>query len=451
MAIPLLSASHRAAAETPAASVSPPPQTWVDQVKHPVSWCSWGADERIRWEYIPNLFLTEADPPGHNFSVIRIRSRAWASISPTDAFSLNGRLTYEPRYYFEPQSRDGWDGGEGLVDNLNAKLKFPKSGLTLTVGRQDIIFGNGWLILEGTPLDGSRTIYFDAARATMEMKDLHTTLDAVLLYDAAKNNGWLPPIDADEVKPQIEQDETGAILYATNKSIKGTQLDGYFIYKHGNRVLANGYDADIYAPGLRVIHEFDPHWLARAEGVYELGNKNGEDLSAWGVNSRLTYRVGDPAKNEAWLGYEALSGDDPDSSTNEQFDPLWARWPQWSELYIYTYAVETRIAEVTNLQRINLGWQCEPNKKLYLSANYHALFAMENSRAGSAGFSGSGKFRGHLFTAMASYKFNRFVSGNVVGEYLLPENYYRDPAGDSVLDSRRDPAAYVRFEMMFTF
>ncbi len=38
--------------------------------------------------------------------------------------------------------------------------------LTATVGRQDIIEGVGWLVMDGTPLDGSRTVYFDAARFT---------------------------------------------------------------------------------------------------------------------------------------------------------------------------------------------------------------------------------------------------------------------------------------------
>jgi hypothetical protein len=435
----------RAADPTPASSSG---GNWVNQIKHPAPWLTLSADERIRQEYLPNIYLTNADPPGQDWDSIRIRTRVGAAVAPSDNFTLNTRVTWEPRYWFEPHSREGWNPCEALIDTLNAQLKLPDAGLTLTVGRQDIILGSAWLVLEGTPLDGSRTIYFDAARATLDLKDCKTTVDGIFIYQSAWNDAWLPPIDADERKPQIEQDEIGAILYVTNKSIENTQLDGYFIYKRADKVLANGDDADIYAPGARIIHSFTPNWTGCLEGVYEFGDKNSDNLCAWGLNSRLTYKFNDDHKNSVWIGYEALSGDDPDTSTNEQFDPLWGRWPQWSEGYVYTYANETRIAETTNLQRINVGWQCEPSKKMTLSANYHALFAFQNNR--TAGFTDDGKFRGHLITGGVTYKFNQYMSGNLWGELLLPGNYYDDSAGRP-FDARRDPAAYLRWEIMFNF
>ena len=41
--------------------------------------------------------------------------------------------------------------------------------LDFKIGRQDLFLGNGWLVGDGTPLDGSRTFYFDAIRATLPL------------------------------------------------------------------------------------------------------------------------------------------------------------------------------------------------------------------------------------------------------------------------------------------
>jgi hypothetical protein len=192
-------------------------------------------------------------------------------------------------------------------------------------------------------------------------------------------------------------------------------------------------------------------------GAYQFGERKNDslfpnsegDLSAWGLNSRLTYLFKDPCNNQLYVGYEYLSGDDPGSSTNEQFDPLWGRWPQWSELYIYTYAVETRIAETTNLHRLNLGWLANPVKNMETSFNYHLLFTAENTKAGVPGFSRSGDLRGHLFTAILMYKFNRFLAGHLWGEYFVPGGYYEEGAGPFV--SREDPELFLRWEFMLTF
>ncbi len=56
---------------------------------------------------------------------------------------------------------------------------------TVTVGRQDIFLGDGWLVGDGTPNDGSFTFFLDAARLTVDLKDQHTTIDAIGLIQYA--------------------------------------------------------------------------------------------------------------------------------------------------------------------------------------------------------------------------------------------------------------------------
>jgi hypothetical protein len=141
------------------------------------------------------------------------------------------------------------------------------------------------------------------------------------------------------------------------------------------------------------------------------------------------------------VGYEYLSGNDPSSSTNGGFDPLWGRWPQWSELMLYNYSKETRIGEWTNQERLNFGWGCNPSKKIELSADYDALFAPANTFAGKPGFSSDGHFRGHYGQLFFKYKFNDHVNGHLWGEFFVPGSYYTS--------AKQDPATFLRAEMIF--
>ena len=47
---------------------------------------------------------------------------------------------------------------EALFDWFNVNMRnLGGLPLTATIGRQDMIFGVGWLVLDASPLDGSRT------------------------------------------------------------------------------------------------------------------------------------------------------------------------------------------------------------------------------------------------------------------------------------------------------
>ncbi len=432
--------------ETPiAVSTQPVPAAkgWVDQVKQPVPWFNWGFDERWRQEYLNNAGLREK-APNRERTYQRYRSRLWGTVSPVKELDINMRLTWESRYWWKPDNLDGFQENNVVFDNLNFKLKQPFGlPVTMTVGRQDIILGDGWLVLDGTPLDGSRTIFFDAIRTTVAMKDINTTADVIYVQNYAKSNKYWPPEDA--IDNVIEQDEKGAILWVANKSIKETEIDGYFIYKHNDAFAANGDDGDLYTPGARVVRTFGEHWLAKGEGALQFGNNKLKEVWAGGAKAELNYLFKDSWNNQLATGYEFLSGDRAGSKgTNEAFNPLWGRWPQWSELMTYVYASETRPAEINNLHRIWYGWQADPTKKLQTQVRYHLLFADRNTFEFSrpADF-GGGCFRGQVVTAVARYKFNRFLSGHLQAEYFKPDGYYSP--------DRDDAALFCRAELVFAF
>lgn len=455
-----------------------------ESIKQAAPWLDVFADARLREVATPNLVLDKED---RHFQ--RFRERVGVTVKPCEWFEFGARLVYEPRHFCQPDSRQAFDRNAAYIDEWTtneaifdqAYVKFKNVGglpITATIGRQDIILGDGWLVLDGTPLDGSRTIFFDAARFTANLESCKTKVDLIYIQQYADSDEWLPPF-CDKDFHNIEQDEKGVILYVSNKSIKDTTVDGYFIYKHDEQVLGAepgdirsgnlapwqaGDNADIYTFGSRIVHEIDEHWQIKGEGAFQFGSKSKavgvnadrttindrEHQLAWAANTRLTYFFRDEKKNEVHVGYEFLSGDErAGDGENGQFDQLWGRWPQWSELYVYTVGLENRPGECTNLHRINVGWSCVPCDKITLAADYNALFTQHNSysnfgRQGPAGyFTDDGSFRGHLLTGKLTYKFNQHISGHLLAELFFPGDFYND--------SRNEVAGFFRYELTFTW
>ena len=330
--------------------------------------------------------------------------------------------------------------------------------LAVKVGRQDLFLGDGWLVGEGTPFDGSWTYYLDSARLTYALKDQQTTIDAIGIIQNAKDDAWLPTINPNHLLV-TEQDENGAILQVANSTIQSANLTGYFIYKNDSKVAANGDNADIYTVGGRLNGQVSDHWKYWAEGAYQFGRKADttikypvetagsseyRGLNSFGFNSKLTYLLKDKLNNQFACSFELLSGDSPDTGTDEMFDVLWGRWPRWSEIGLYSYAAETRIGQQANLIRFGPTWTVNPFKNAEFSASYYALFTMSDVPTREASptlFSNSDNFRGHFASAVLKYKFGKHMNGHLWSEILFPGGYY---AYDTVIP-------FLRAEVMFTF
>ena len=148
---------------------------WAKKVKNLDSWLEWGGDIRFRWTYAPNAFHLDKglDEERH---YQRYRTRLWTKIKPLEDVELNARLMWEFRTWHHPKDRREFDGDEALFDILNVHWKeVADLPLTITAGRQELKYGDGWLIREGTPGDGSRTYFFDALKLSYDIDSLATT------------------------------------------------------------------------------------------------------------------------------------------------------------------------------------------------------------------------------------------------------------------------------------
>ncbi|MGB8369279.1 MAG: alginate export family protein [Limisphaerales bacterium] len=486
-------AAPAAPAVSVAATPAPPPPTtfdeWANEVKNPVGWFSWGGDMRVRNEYFNNALSLGSGPssgpfgPVHEQDYFRYRGRIWASFFPTNDLTVNVRLAAEPREFLRDSTMDtyfdksGWQWRYGIIDTLNVQWKHPLDlPATVTVGRQDINLGDNWLFGDGTPEDGSFTSFLDSARVTVNLKDQHTTIDAIGIVQYGRPDAWLPTIGPSTTQGEnpnayllTDQNEKGAVLYIANKSLPAANLDGFFIYKHDsalNDAPASIFsdNADIFTVGGRVSGLVEEHWNYSAEGAYQFGRKqyqynpNGtgmpipiaadgrfHDIDAFGVNSKISYLFKDELNNQLSLVFEFLSGDNPKTGNDEMFDVLWGRWPQWSEMYnIYSYVNETRVGQTANLIRFGPSWSVDPIKDMNFSLTYNALFADQDVPTQATvptAFTGTGDFRGHYLQSIIKYKFTKHLSGLLLGECLFPGDFY----------TSRQVMDFVRVELMYTF
>lgn len=446
-------AQEKKAESNAAPKLSPPPAAAF----------TFGGDVRLRYEAYDSAQTLNADAPFHIRDYFRLRTRAWVNYNFTPTLSVFGRLAAEPRYWFNNATvaSEGREWKYALVDNLFVKWATSQSvsaPVTLVVGRQDIQLGDQWLVGDGTPVDGSWTTFFDGARATIDVKSIKTKFDVMVFGEQAHPKDDCPMVGRPSTYVVTEQDEVGAILYASNKLLKNIQLDGYFMYKEDHKVSSAGNNGDTNTLGLRIAGTPSDHWQYTAEGAYQWGHRDlpvrypmtimGEcDVAAYGGIAKLTYIFKDKLSNQVTLLGEYLSGDDPKSiGKDEMFDVLWGRYPRVGETWAVAFSAESggRPSQYQNLGRLGATWTISPIKDGSIATSYFAMFAPEKTptRTSNASlYSRDSNFRGHMFQVIAKQKFTKSISGLLFAEASLLGDYY----------THKDTITFVRAEVMYTF
>jgi hypothetical protein len=140
----------------------------------------YGGAERMRYEYWGN-WLDMDNCQLDTRSFFRFKTSLWGQMDVDQDFTLYAKLTNEFKAYTyfggatssapdKTADKKGYrfDINEVVFDNLYADMKgFMGLPVDLRLGRQDFLgtYGEGFLIMDGTPQDGSRTFYFNAAKA----------------------------------------------------------------------------------------------------------------------------------------------------------------------------------------------------------------------------------------------------------------------------------------------
>jgi len=409
-----------------------------------------GADLRVRQEVLGNMpERNKTFMPDQNY--IRYRPRVWGQVK-NDDFKLYMRVTDEMRSYTEPNVPNYRWPDEAFLDNLYLDLYNLFGGLVdIRAGRQDFYgangptYGAGRVLLDGTPNDGSRTVYMDAIKATVKF-DEKNSLDLLAIYNSPNNQlnlGHSYPYQDDErpLTGGINETEWGGGLYYRSKEIAEVPFELYYLYKRETKskttrtsggtsasYVADGRDTHTW--GARVMPKISDTVSAEVEGAVQAGQKDsGAATSGYMGYAGLTYKplVDFTAKPYLTGACYYLSGDkDQGAGSNDSaWDPLWARWPQFSELYVYNTIYGIGYWSNLIYPHVDAGVDLGPGHKV--SSSLGPMYtAVEDGLGG-----GDGNLRGWL--GMIRYDFplakNIFgkrgeLFGHVTAEVLDPGDYY---------------------------
>ena len=444
----------------------------------------WGVDERIREEYFDNIPI-KTDPPGvtrgGDNDYFRFRTRAWSEYDPVENATLRLRIVNEFREWDRPEKSPTVQRSsyafpdETVFDAISVEIRdLLNDKLDLKVGRQDLVYGSGKVILEGTPKDGSRTIYFNAAKATWNgIKD--TTIDLIGIYDPWKDDLAIDTADRDLTgltSNNDKMDESGVVVYLKNKSAATFPFELYGIFKResawsqpakkdslGSYIQpayawqsldategrVDNPELDLGTTGFRLLPEFAERLKGNLEVAYQFGSRGSTDVNSYGIDASLTYAVPtlQEMKPSVDYGVYYLSGDDPKTDKDEGWNPLWARYPQYSELYVYAWDADGA-GRWSNLSMPHAGVSLSPVKWLKTSVMVAYLFAPEKDGPGD------GDERGFLCTLKNEFTVGENLlshkdklAGHLLVEVLEPGNYYDT--------QKSDTAVFARWELVYSF
>ena len=381
---------------------------------------------------------------------LRVRERVWGKLELAPDTYFQARLANRWQEYSSRQQTNNNAGRTGyqfpdevVVDNLYFNWgHIADSQWSLTLGRQDIILGNGMVLLDGTPQDANRTIYFDGAVVTWEPTE-RDTVKFLALYDTYKDTiGTI-----NDRNRRLRRGDTGVLgSYYTHKFHKALNVDLYYLYvnindpdlpQDPNRDRMN---AAMSVPGLRVFGT--PHALfdysaevAKEMGECTNGTYAGAKMDGWMSDLRLGFKTceGTPLSPKLNLEYTYLSGDNTTSTKEfEGWHPVYAEYPIWREELI----PNLNRGNWTNLHQPRAEVQLQLAKDVKLTTAYAVMLADYKS-----GSTGQGSHIGDIASLFIDYKVNKHLAFSVQAAEFYPGDFYSDGHNTE----------WLRFETTVTF
>jgi len=413
-----------------------------------------------------DVFAQNPNPNTNSFKIFfrnRFRIEAWDNAvnlndSANDAFSYTrnkisfgfkwnpainieilAKLTNEFKIFLSPKDRP-FNSQELVFDQLYFKWKNPRGiPMTLTVGRQDILIAEDFITGDATPLDGSRTFYFNAVRMDYQLKKDH--LFTFIINHEDSTDKILPVLHSQK-QSIVEQPETGIFLYYSGK-IRTLNLDLYYVRKNIEETRKIPIASGINAIGSRIKVPLIKDFAFVAEGNMQNGSYGSNDRLAFGGLFHFDYSVRNriPYIKMFTLGGFYLTGDDPATARREAWDPLFGRWPKWSESYLYTLTRESSLAYWSNMNSIYTTITFDFNS--YNVNGYFTYYHLGADNTVPSLFpGGTGKTRGDLLVYRMNYKANKYLNGVLIWEYFKPGNFYFKGASSY---------HWLRFELTFIY
>lgn len=292
-----------------------------------------GGQVRLRGYNFQNFWDFNSKTDGDNWSVFRLKSDIHVKADLGD--NITGFIQFTNQQYGSGVA----DAGENVSDNVFAEnayidiKKFFDLPVSLRLGRQNLMYGTGFVLFDGQSQYASTSIYFDGVKLTWDITD-KTKLDLIYVKDQEGNRG-----NADN------DDITLSGAYLTGHCpVIGGQQELYVLNRadQGFVSAAGGTGKNIWMYGLRLSDKFDAGLDYSAEfayqnGYYDKANNIHQEAAAYKLEAGYALPVSDTFKPRVFIGYAYLSGDEANSTDNEAWDVFYGGWPQFGDLLAWAY------------------------------------------------------------------------------------------------------------------
>ena len=431
-----------------------------------------GADLRVRQELIGNV----AGMPGGGVLMpsarndftdhFRFRPRVWGEtkLVTEDAgtFRLYARVMDEFRWCVEPYRPSQVFPDEVVLDNLYLEGAGLFDGfLDFTFGRQDIynLYGLDHVFVDGTPGDGSRSIYSDMARTTLHFTEI-SKLDLFALYDFDESDvRW----GNDRSKhrslsgfgggadPEMDDWGFGAVWGSELSRALPYQLfvmqKNYASFRRGGEKHPRN-QRELF--GFKVMPQLDEEWSLQFEGMSQVGeNGRGDQQTGWSSYAGFNWKSATESsiRPYARFGYHFMSGDDDaavEDGGHSAWDPMWARGVNDSELLICGSLYGSAWWSNMHFVKLTLGYELGAHHGFYWATG--PMFAAAQDGLGG----GDGMFKGYLNQMRYDFPIltadrargERFeIFGHLLAEFINTGDYY---ASDK-------PMWFFRWQLDFRF
>ena len=444
-----------------------------------------------------NKTLLKSDDQNNGISIVRVKVDA----DLTDNVSTTVRLLNERTW----GSENDTNGDTTVsIDLAYATLKeFLYSPLTLTVGRQELHFGNDFIV--GDPDTNNRAVTgigLPVKERDLSVRKSFDAVRATLNYDPLLVDVIWAKVSDSNVNKNDDTTLSGVNAnYALNKQ---TALEGYFFSKMigtnaapfslADRQGTMGYDAatdtfnhangaltnvtnkpdKVYTLGGRVRNTSVKNLSVDFESAYQFGtfnptfninsgnNARTSNRRAWALETSATYDLKDVKLLSKYAPsltgrYVYLSGANPGQKDN---DKTWRGWDPMFENQTYGHLANA-IMDFTNLTVLGLGGKIKPMEDVTFGLDYVYLWLNKRFANGDVGYlknlSGADTYRfthnsslGQELDAKLTYDYTEDVQFGLLAGIFLPGRAF-ERGGDATSGENRNTATEVIGSMKVTF
>jgi SSS family solute:Na+ symporter len=433
---------------------------------------NFGGDMRVRQEIMDNV-PGMPGIPGENAggvllhrkarpytNQVRFRPRVWGELKAAEHWRLYLRLADEFRWNVRPHNHTSTFPDELVIDNLFVEATDLFDGfLDLKIGRQDLynLYGLDHVFVDGTPGDGSRTVYSDVARFALKFEE-DRKLDLFFLHNWDEN-----PLRWGTCRSRRSLSGLGGV---TNKGMddwgwgavwSGKAADWLpyqvFAMQKITESFRRGGTYHSYTRremlGVKLTPQLTDEFSLQLEAMGQVGrNGDGAWLSGWSTYSGVNWKSsaeGGP-RPFASLGFHTMSGDRnaaAEDGGHDAWDPMWSRGVNDSELMLY--GTHYGMAWWSNMMylKLTLGIDIAPRHRIaYVTGPMFAAVrdGMGGAHGGFKGYQNQIRYDFPLWKLNAEGR-SLEMFGHVVAELFNPGDYFETDK----------PGWFVRWQLDFTF